>query len=181
MLGRLHKIQSAIRISAARMQGIAIGTDCRIESHVTLRRSWLGNSRGEIRIDNGVVLENGTLLETYGGNIHLGSRVFLGPYTVIYGHGGVEIGENSLIAMHCRIVSSNHAIPPLDTSIRSQPDILRPVSIGRDVWLGAGVTILGGVILGDGCIIGAGAVVTKDIPAGAIAYGTPAVIKGSRS
>jgi acetyltransferase-like isoleucine patch superfamily enzyme len=104
----------------------------------------------------------------------LGSCIFIGPYTVIYGHGGVVIGEDSLIAMHCRILSSDHAIPGRETPIRSQPDVLQPTSIGRDVWLGAGVTVLGGVTIGEGCVVAAGAVVTKDLPAYAIAMGVPA-------
>ena len=34
--------------------------------------------------------------------------------------------------------------------------------------------ITAGVTLGEGCVIGAGSVVTRDIPAGAIAAGVPA-------
>jgi len=82
--------------------------------------------------------------------------------------------------MHCCIVSSNHAISPFGVDIRSQPDGLRPTRIGRDVWLGARVTVLGGVTIGDGCIVGAGSVVTKDLPAGAIAFGSPCVVKKFR-
>lgn len=136
---------------------------------------------GGIAIGNECSLETGVVLETYGGLIDLGPRVFLGPYTVIYGHGGVSIGEDTLIAMHCRILSSNHTVPPLGTTIRSQPDIFLPTKIGRDVWLGAGVTVLGGVTIGDGCVVGAGAVVTKDLPAGTIATGIPAAVTGRRS
>ena len=68
----------------------------------------------------------------------------------------------------------------MGVDVRSQPDLLLPTKIGRDVWLGAGVTVLGGVTIGEGCIVGAGAVVTKDLPPGSISHGTPAVIKGWR-
>ena len=110
----------------------------------------------------------------------MSNSVFIGPFTVIYGHGGVDIGERTLIAMHCRILSSNHTIPNYETPISSCPDTKSPTKLGRDVWLGAGVTILGGVEIGDGCVIGAGSVVTKSLPPGAIAYGIPAVIQGWR-
>jgi len=135
---------------------------------------------GRIAIGDHCTLDTGVVLETYGGVIDLSSRVFLGPYTVVYGHGGVSIGEGTLIAMHCRILSSNHAVPPIGVEIRGQPDELLPTRIGRDVWLGAGVTVLGGVTIGDGCIVGAGAVVTKDLPSGCLATGVPAVIRKYR-
>lgn len=49
----------------------------------------------------------------------------------------------------------------------------RPIIIGNDVFIGANVTVLDGVKIGDGAVIGAGAVVSKDIPAYAVAVGTP--------
>jgi acetyltransferase-like isoleucine patch superfamily enzyme len=125
-------------------------------------------------------LETGVVLDAFGGEIILGENVFLGPYVVIYGHGGVAIGDNCLISMHCRILSSSHTIPPFGTDIRTQSDILLPTRIGRDVWLGAGVTVLGGVVVGDGCVIGAGSVVSKSIQPGAVAFGSPAEVRRFR-
>jgi len=136
---------------------------------------------GRIVVGRDCTLETGVVLESYGGRIELAERTFVGPYTVIYGHGGVAIGEGCLIAMHCRILSSNHTVAPFGTSIRSQPDVLLPTRLGRDVWLGAGVTVLGGVTIGDRCIVGAGAVVTRDLPPGTIAHGVPAEIRKFRS
>jgi serine O-acetyltransferase len=48
--------------------------------------------------------------------------------------------------------------------------------IGRGVYIGAGAKILGPIVIGDGAIIGANAVVTKDVPAHAVAVGVPARI-----
>ncbi|NJK92738.1 MAG: acyltransferase [Blastochloris sp.] len=122
------------------------------------------------------LIEHGVILHPFQGYIRAGDHVFLGPHVIIYGHGGVNIGDNCLIAGHVCIASSNHTIPPQGVWIRSQPDIPLPVRIGNDVWIGFGAVILGGVTIGEGCIIGAGAVVTKDLPAGAIAAGNPARI-----
>jgi acetyltransferase-like isoleucine patch superfamily enzyme len=137
---------------------------------------------GMSRIDVGddCSLEDYVRLEAWGGRISVGSRVFFGPFSIVYGHGGVTIGDDCLIAMHCRIVSSNHSLPPLGTSIRSAADIALPTRIGCDVWLGAGVTVLGGVSVGDGAVIGAGAVVSRDVPPGGIALGVPAKVVGWR-
>jgi serine acetyltransferase len=40
------------------------------------------------------------------------------------------------------------------------------------------VTILPFVRIGDGCLVGAGSVVTRDLPAGTVAFGNPAVVRG---
>jgi acetyltransferase-like isoleucine patch superfamily enzyme len=51
-------------------------------------------------------------------------------------------------------------------------------SIGAGAQIGVNVTILPFVRIGAGCLIGAGAVVTRDIPAGRIAFGNPATVHG---
>ena len=163
-----------------RAHGIALPPDILLGARVSCERGLRSGHSGEISVGRGCELQRGACLHAWGGHIGLGARVWIGPYAVIYGHGGVEVGDASLISMHCRILSSNHAVPPFGTDIRSQPDELRSTKIGRDVWLGAGVTVLGGVTIGDGCIVGAGAVVTKDLPAGCIAHGISAIVRGWR-
>lgn len=140
----------------------------------------MNGRKGEVIIEDKCEISQGVILKAYGGEIRINTNTFLGEYVIIYGHGGVEIGENTLIAMHTCIVSSNHTVPGQDTFIRSEPDILLPVKIGNDVWIGAGAKVLGGVTIGDGCVVGAGAVVTKDLPPYAMAVGVPAKVTGYR-
>jgi acetyltransferase-like isoleucine patch superfamily enzyme len=161
----------------AHLRGVSISSPVLIGSCCRFR---LGHG-GDIAIGTHSELQHGVVLDAYGGSIRLGLNVFLGPYVVVYGHGGIEIGDQTLISMHCRILSSNHAIPPSGVDIRSQSDVLLPTRIGRDVWLGAGVTVLGGVSIGDGCIVGAGSVVSKDLPPNAVAFGVPATIRYFRA
>ena len=61
------------------------------------------------------------------------------------------------------------------SSLVQQPKVeeSRHTSIGNDVFIGANVTVLDSVTIGDGAVIGAGAVVSKDIPAYAVAVGSP--------
>jgi len=92
----------------------------------------------------------------------------------------VEIGEQSLISMHCTILSSNHGVPPLGKLIRDTVDKLLPTKIGRDVWIGANAVILGGVTIGEGAVVAAGAVVNRDVEAGAVVAGVPARIVRNR-
>ena len=55
-----------------------------------------------------------------------------------------------------------------------------PTVIGDDVWIGYGAIIMPGVNIGDGAIVGARSVVTKDVPAYALAVGIPARVKRMR-
>ena len=48
-----------------------------------------------------------------------------------------------------------------------------PITIGDNVWIGGNCVVMQGVTIGDGTVIGAGSVVTRDIPAGVIAFGNP--------
>ena len=48
------------------------------------------------------------------------------------------------------------------------------VSIGEGAWVGAGATVIPGRKIGPWAVVGAGATVVTDIPAGAVAVGTPA-------
>jgi acetyltransferase-like isoleucine patch superfamily enzyme len=175
-----RRMASALRAFMARATGAEIGENCVIGPGCDLALGVPWPRRGRLHVGNGCELGHSVILHPYGGNIRVERNVFIGPGSAVYGHGGVTIGEGSLIAMHCRILSSNHTLAPFGTPIRSQPDVLLPTRIGRDVWLGAGVTVLGGVTIGDGCVVGAGAVVTKNLPAGAIAHGIPANVQSHR-
>jgi len=54
------------------------------------------------------------------------------------------------------------------------------VSIGHDTWIGHGAVIMPGVRIGNGAVIGSNSVVTKDVPAYAIAAGAPAKVLRQR-
>ena len=166
----------ATRVTILRCRGLQLAAGPHVIESGIHARLGFNAKRGRIIVGSRNRWDHGVIIDAYGGSVETGNHVYLGPYTVIYGHGGVSIGDGCLIAAHCRILSSNHTIPALGTDIRSQPDMLRPTKIGRDVWLGAGVTVLGGVTIGDGCVVGAGSVVTRDLPPGAIAYGSPAEV-----
>lgn len=177
---QLERLGSRLRVVRLRWQRIDLGPACRVARGARLALTWLNAGHGRIALGPACDVRHGAVLESWGGHIVAGRNVFIGPHAVLYGHGGIDIGNDVLISMHVCVLSSNHAIPAQGNNIRGEPDVLRPVRIGNDVWLGAGAIVLGGVSIGNGCVIGAGAVVTKDIPNGAIAVGVPAEIKGYR-
>jgi len=156
------------------VRGLHLDRSCYVGPGVSLGPDQTTAMRGVVEVADSCELNQGVELNPFGGSIRLERRVWLGPYVVIYGHGGVEIGEQTLISMHCTILSSNHGVPPMGKLIRDTADELLPTKIGRDVWIGANAVILGGVTIGDGAVVAAGAVVTKDVEPGAIVAGVPA-------
>jgi maltose O-acetyltransferase len=111
----------------------------------------------------------------YGFNIRLGSGVFLNFNCVILDVVAVSIGDKTQIGPSVQILAADH---PRDAATRDTGlEFGRPIRIGRNVWIGGGAIILPGVSIGDGALIGAGSVVTRDIPAGAVAIGNPARVQ----
>lgn len=176
LLNRQDRLSAFWQQFCLRQTGVEVHPSCLIRKQVKANLGAIKGTPGKIQLAQDVQLEQGVLLHAWGGSITIDENVFVGPYTVIYGQGGVTIGKNSLVAMHSRILSSNHTVPSRDRKIRWEPDVLLPTQIGEDVWLGAGVTVLGGVTIGDGCVVGAGAVVSKDLPPYSIAMGVPAKV-----
>lgn len=172
-------IQRSRRWRLAR-QGLRLDRSCYVGPGVSLGPDHTTAVRRRVEVADSCELNQGVELNPFGGSIRLARRVWLGPYVVIYGHGGVEIGEQTLVSMHCTILSSNHAIPAIGTLIRDTPDELLPTKIGRDVWIGANAVILGGVTIGDGAVVAAGAVVSKNVETGAVVAGVPARLMRKR-
>lgn len=155
-------------------RGVTLDRSCYVGPYVSLGPDNRKAINGTVAVGDSCELNQGVELNPFGGSIRIARRVWLGPYVVIYGHGGIEIGEQTLVSMHCTILSSNHAIPATGTLIRDVTDELLPTKIGRDVWIGANAVILGGVTIGDGAVIAAGAVVNRDVEPGAVVAGVPA-------
>lgn len=119
------------------------------------------------------VLDTDTTIEC-SGTLTIGARVILGHHCTLGCKDRIEIGDDCLLAEMVSIRDHDHNFARTDIPIREQGATCAPVKIGRDVWLGAKVTVVRGVTIGDGAIIGANAVVTRDVPAMAIAVGIPA-------
>lgn len=105
------------------------------------------------------------------GWISIADRAALNSFTKLFGHGGIQIGEETQIGPGSLITTTDH-----DYYDHNLKTIFRQVTIGDRVWLGANVTVLPGVTIGDYAVIGAGAVVNRDIPAYALAVGVPAKV-----
>ncbi|HEY6359328.1 MAG TPA: sugar O-acetyltransferase [Vicinamibacterales bacterium] len=108
-------------------------------------------------------------------NIRLGAGAFVNFNCVILDVVEVTIGERTQIGPGVQILAADH---PRDPALRASGlEFARPVRIGRNVWIGAGAIILPGVSIDDDALVGAGSVVTRDVPAGATAFGNPARVR----
>jgi acetyltransferase-like isoleucine patch superfamily enzyme len=132
--------------------------------------------REGIRIGQGSFVRSYTCINSGPpeGFVHIGCNSTVGQGTILYGNGGLTIGNNVLIAGQCFIVASSHKTDDTDRPISEQGMTVRGITIEDNVWIGAGVKILDGVTIGRGAIIGANAVVNRSVPAGARYGGVPA-------
>ena len=141
-------------------EGSSIARDARLE--------------GKVHLGNNCYVCSGAMLLAYGGEITLGDFCSINPYTVLYGHGGLQIGEGVRIAAHCLIIPANHNIDDPSIPVRKSGLTKKGIRIGNDVWIGARCVILDGVTIGEGAVIAAGAVVNRDVEPFMIVGGVPA-------
>lgn len=161
-------------VTIRRPNSIELGSGVLIDEGASL------DARGDgarLEIGNNVCIGRGTIVTAKEGVVRLDSAVNIGTGCRIATQSQVSIGESTLVAAYCYIGPGNHR-PAGEgkTLIEQEMDIRGGVTIGKHVWIGARATILDGVTIGDGAIIGAHSLVREDVPAGAVAVGTPARI-----
>lgn len=108
------------------------------------------------------------------GDVEFGAHCTVNPYAMISGK--VRCGDGVRIASHASLVGFNHGYDDPDTPIYLQKHESLGITIEDDVWIGANAVVVDGVTIGRGAVIAAGAVVSKDVPAMAIAGGVPAKV-----
>ncbi len=146
-------------------------------SHIYCRRGY-----GRLIIGRWVHLGVNTALRCHEGTLTLGDKSVLARDISINCYLDVEIGDSALIADGVYISDFDHKFADLNQPIKDQGIDKSRVRIGRDVWLGTKVTVCRGVVIGEGVVVGANAVVTRDLPAYAVAVGAPArVIRDRRA
>jgi acetyltransferase-like isoleucine patch superfamily enzyme len=107
---------------------------------------------------------------------HLGIGVTVGDDTVVKGH----VDDHTQIGVGCR-VAGDLIHRQFDPSVPwDDPAAEEPSPIIEDgAFVGWRAVVVGGVNIGKGAYVCAGALVTKDVPAGHVAYGRNQVIHHS--
>lgn len=126
----------------------------------------LGFGDGSSIYDSSIVL----------GNVRVGCHTWIGPFTVLDGSGGLEIGDYCSISAGVQIYT--HDTVSWAVSGGERQSEMAPVKIGSRTYIGPGVIIAKGVTIGSGCVIGANSFVNHTIPDHFKAWGTPARLIG---
>ncbi|MDF3149403.1 MULTISPECIES: acyltransferase [unclassified Streptomyces] len=154
---------TVLRSGAIVYAGVTIGADTNI-GHRTLIRSH--TTIGEhCNIGHGLVIERACAI---------GNWVRCSPLSHITS--AVVAEDRVFLGAGIRTINDKHLIWN-DTEGR-EPDLIPP-RFETGAKVGTGSTVLGGVTIGARALIGAGSVVTRDIPAGAVAYGSPARVRST--
>ena len=137
----------------------------------TIRDRWeraaeLGYGEGTSIYDSALVL----------GVTKVGRNTWIGPFTVLDGVGGLEIGDYCSISAGVQIYSHHTVEWSLSGGVK--PRELAPVRVGNRCYIGPNTVIGKGVSIGDECVIGANSLVLRDIPSGNRAWGSPAQVIG---
>lgn len=151
-------------------QRIQIGKGARIDAC-----SLICGPEGKIEIGESCEIGYGSIIDTQGkGCIKIADHAAIGPYVVIYGRGGVNIGQHTMIAAHSTVVASSHIFHETHIPIRQQGTSYTGIDIQQDVWCGAHCVVLDGSIIEKGAVIGAGSIVKGHINSYSINTGMPA-------
>lgn len=169
LASQVKRLLNYLKIFYVKIRGVSADWSTNIRWSAEIERS-----RGVISLGARTGLDKGVILRAYGGFIKIGEDCTVNPYSIIYGGGGVVIGNGVRIAAHSVIVASNHNFSDTEIPIFQQGESGVGIEIADDVWIGAGAKVLDGVTIAKGTVVAAGAVVTKSTDAYSIVAGVPA-------
>lgn len=130
------------------------------------RAKKLGFGKGTSIYDSSVVL----------GKVNVGANCWIGPFSLLDGSGGLELGDFCTVAAGVQIYTHDNVKQTLSSG--KFPIERTPVQIGSNVYIAPNAVIVKGIKIGNFTVIGANSLVNKDIPSHSIAIGQPAKVVG---
>lgn len=140
--------------------GVRIGAGTKIWAFAQVREGVVIGKN--CIIGNGVYIDRG---------VRIGDRVNIHNKALLYRNLTVE--DNVFIGPGVCFVNDPR---PRANVIRNMKGRRR--TVGKGASIGANATILSDIDIGRGALVGAAAVVTREVPADALVYGSPARIEG---
>lgn len=132
-----------------------------ISYRITLERGVVLKRAGKVTISKNCTLSRGVIIDAAGGTITIGENTFIGPYSVIYGHGSCSIGRDCLLAAGAKIVPASHIHREKDLPINRQGLIKFSITIEDNCWFGFDVVLIGSAYVETGCIVRPKSVVSR--------------------
>ena len=118
------------------------------------------------------VVVRAPLFVDFGSHISIGDRTFVNFGLMALDVAPITIGADCQLGPDVQLLTPIH---PLDAGPRRDKwERAAPITLGDNVWLGGGVIVLPGVTVGEHAVVGAGSVVSRDVPPGVLALGSPA-------
>ena len=145
-------------------------------SRVTMQPWCFLTGSGSVQVDDDVDFGPRTFFSTggEGGVIRVGSHSHCAPGCVLYGGGGLTIGEYCNIAAHVVLATVQHDPARHEVPMATAPSQAGPITVERDVWIGANATIMMDTFVAEGCIVGANAALTRSTEPYGLYGGVPA-------
>jgi len=106
------------------------------------------------------------------GDVEIGENVWIGPFSVLDGLGGLKIGNGTRIGMCTELFSHDGSRHTLSGGVEEMR--YAATEIGEFCHVGANSTVYMGITIGHHSLVGAGSVITKSFPPYSIIAGVPA-------
>jgi acetyltransferase-like isoleucine patch superfamily enzyme len=124
------------------------------------KAAYLGFGAGSSIYDSALVF----------GRVEAGSNVWVGPYTILDGSGGLlSIGDNCHVSAGVQIYTHD----TVDIVVGKGEKRAAAVSIGNNCYIGPNAVLSMGITIGDNVVIGANSFVNRDVASGSRGFGSP--------
>ena len=149
---------------------------CRIGNNVCfMPNTYIDGFPSRFIVGEDVTFYPNTYISGGDGNafIEIGHSSHFAPGCVLYGHGGLSIGNYNNVAAHSVFATVQHDASTLDQPM-AKTALCAPITLEDDVWIAANVTITMNTRIARGCVVGANSVVTRDTEPMGVYVGAPA-------